>query len=154
MDKLLLKRIQGSIYKTQGIVCIQIGNKCTTKIVTSQSVFEMIVNTSYLLSSLMILYNVTVILDESVEQEWVKWMNEEHVPDVMATDCFVSNRMLKVLDSPNEGVTYCMQYIAENTEKYERYKTEFAPALQADALQKFENKFVAFRTLMEFVNTK
>jgi hypothetical protein len=109
---------------------------------------------AYFLSSLMILYNVTVILDESAEQDWVKWMNEVHVPEVMATNCFVSSRMLKVLDSPNEGVTYCMQYIAENTETYERYKTEFAPALQADALKKFENKFVAFRTLMEFVDIK
>ncbi len=102
----------------------------------------------------MILYNVTVILDESAEQDWVKWMNEVHVPEVMATNCFVSSRMLKVLDSPNEGVTYCMQYIAANSEIYERYKTEFAPALQADAIKKFENKFVAFRTLMEFVDIK
>lgn len=101
----------------------------------------------------MILYNVTVILDESAEQEWLKWMNEVHIPEVMATDCFVSNRMLKVLDSPNEGVTYCMQYIAESIENYERYTSHFAAALQADALQKFENKFVAFRTLMEFIET-
>jgi hypothetical protein len=34
---------------------------------------------------------------------------------------------------------------------YERYKEEFAPALQADALQKFSGKFVAFRTLLEVV---
>jgi hypothetical protein len=34
---------------------------------------------------------------------------------------------------------------------YERYKEEFAPGLQADALQKFSGKFVAFRTLLEVV---
>ena len=102
----------------------------------------------------MILYNVTIILEESAEQDWVKWMREEHIPEVMATACFVSNRMLKVIDSPNEGVTYCIQYIAENAAQYETYKTQFAPALQAATLAKFENKFVAFRSLMEFVDAE
>lgn len=100
----------------------------------------------------MILYNVTLILEENAEAEWLKWMKEEHIAEVMATQCFVSNRMLKVLDSPNEGVTYCMQYIADSPEKYEIYKNEFAPALQAKALAKFENRFVAYRTLMESVD--
>lgn len=100
----------------------------------------------------MILYNVTIILEADAEQEWLKWMKEEHVPEVMATNCFVSNRMLKVLDSPNEGVTYCMQYVAESKGAYEQYQSNFAPALQAAALQRFENKFVAFRSLMEYIN--
>ncbi len=100
----------------------------------------------------MILYNVTIILEADAEQEWLKWMKEEHVPEVMATNCFVSNRMLKVLDSPNEGVTYCMQYVAESKGAYEQYQSNFAPALQAAALKRFENKFVAFRSLMEYIN--
>lgn len=100
----------------------------------------------------MILYNVTLILEEAAEAEWLQWMKEEHIPEVMATNCFISNRMLKVLDSPNEGVTYCMQYIAENETAYETYKNQFGPALQAAALAKFENRFVAFRTLMAFVD--
>ena len=100
----------------------------------------------------MILYNVTIILEESAEQEWLAWMKDEHIPEVMATNCFVSNRMLKVLDSPNEGVTYCMQYIADTPVAYETYKNEHAPGLQAAAMSRFENRFVAFRTLMEFVD--
>lgn len=64
---------------------------------------------------------------------------------------FVSNRLLKVLDSPNEGVTYCTQYVAENQENYNQYQQAYAPALQADLNEKFKNRFVAYRTLMEFV---
>ena len=102
----------------------------------------------------MILYNVTVILEESSEKEWLKWMQEVHIPEVMATNCFTSNRILKVIDSPNEGATYCIQYIAENQAVYEKYKAQFAPALQAATLRKFENKFVAYRSLMEFVDAQ
>jgi len=99
----------------------------------------------------MLLYNVTLILEESAADEWLQWMQETHIPAVMATGKFVSNRLLKVVDSPNEGVTYCAQYVAENVNEYNDYQQNFAPALQADLQQKFENRFVAFRTLMEYI---
>ncbi|WP_122876646.1 DUF4286 family protein, partial [Pseudomonas viridiflava] len=70
----------------------------------------------------MLLYNVTLILEESAADEWLQWMQETHIPEVMATGMFVSNRLLKVLDSPNEGVTYCTQYVAESMENYDQYQ--------------------------------
>jgi len=100
----------------------------------------------------MLLYNVTLIIEDSAAEEWLQWMNEIHIPEVMATGKFVSNRLLKVLDSPNEGMTYCAQYVAETMEDYQDYQANFAPALQADLQAKFENRFVAFRTLMEFID--
>lgn len=99
----------------------------------------------------MILYNVTAILDEEIHEDWFTWMKEQHIPEVMDTGCFISSRMLKVLDSPNEGVTYCMQYIADTMEDYDRYLLNFAPSLRATYPEKFTNKFVIYRTLMEFV---
>ncbi|WP_113654464.1 DUF4286 family protein [Pedobacter namyangjuensis] len=99
----------------------------------------------------MLLYNVTLILEDSIANEWLTWMQKVHIPAVMATEKFVSYRLLKVLDSPNEGVTYCAQYVAETQSDYEDYKTNFAPALQQELQTKFDNKFVAFRTLMEFL---
>jgi len=100
----------------------------------------------------MVLYNVTLIIEDSAADEWLQWMREIHIPEVMLTEKFVSNRLLKVLDSPNEGVTYCVQYIAENEADYQAYQRDFAPALQAQLQSKFENRLVAFRTLMEFVD--
>lgn len=99
----------------------------------------------------MLLYNVTIIIEESAAEEWLQWMKEIHIPEVMATDKFVSNRLLKVMDSPNEGITFCSQYVVENEENYLDYQANYAPALQAKLQSKFENRFVAFRTVMEFV---
>ena len=99
----------------------------------------------------MFLYNVTLILEDSAAEEWLQWMQDVHIPEVMATGMFVSNRLLKVVDSPNEGVTYCAQYVAETLEQYNRYQEEFAPALQAELNERYKNRFVAYRSLMEFV---
>lgn len=100
----------------------------------------------------MLLYNVTVILEDSAAGEWLQWMQETHIPQVMATGKFVSNRLLKVLDSPNEGQTFCAQYVVEDLASYEAYKATHSTALQADMQARFENRFVAFRTLMQYVD--
>jgi len=100
----------------------------------------------------MLLYNVTLIIEDAVADAWLIWMNEEHIPQVMATGKFVSNRLLKVIDSPNEGVTFCAQYVAENMGEYLDYQENFAPDLQNELNEKFKEKFVAFRTLMEYVD--
>jgi hypothetical protein len=102
----------------------------------------------------MILYNVTIIIEESIHEPWLKWMQDVHIGQVMDTGCFASNRMLKVLDSPNEGITYCIQYVADSLEKYNEYKDKYAAQLQADFPPEFANKFVSFRTLMEFADAR
>ena len=99
----------------------------------------------------MFLYNVTLILEDAVAEEWLQWMQDVHIPQVMATGMFVSNRLLKVVDSPNEGVTYCSQYVVETLDLYNKYQETFAPALQAELNEKYKNRFVAYRSLMEFV---
>ena len=102
----------------------------------------------------MILYNVTVILEEEIHKDWLNWMQTSHIPDVMATNSFISNRLLKVLDSPNEGVTYCIQYIAESMNNYQEYQQKFAVKLQADVPKQFISKLVSFRTVMQFVDSQ
>lgn len=100
----------------------------------------------------MLLYNVTLILEDSAVEEWLVWMLNTHIPAVLNSGKFVSHRLLKVLDSPNEGTTYCVQYVAEDRAAYEDYQLHHAPALQADLQHKFENRYVAFRTLMEYID--
>jgi len=99
----------------------------------------------------MFLYNVTLILEDAAAEEWLQWMQDVHIPQVMATGLFVSNRLLKVVDSPNEGVTYCSQYVVETLANYNKYQETFAPALQAELNEKYKNRFVAYRSLMEFI---
>jgi hypothetical protein len=101
----------------------------------------------------MIIYNVTINIEDDVHDEWVKWMKETHIPQVMATGMFVDHTFSRLLDRQEDetGTTYVIQYLAETRELYDKYQAEFAPALQADMRKYFDGKFVAFRTLMEKV---
>src|SRR5690606_8891486 len=100
----------------------------------------------------MILYNVTVSLtDNTIEAKWVEWMQQEHLPDVMQTGLFTDCRFLKVLNEVDSGHTYSVQYTCQSMEDYNAYKSEHAERLQADTNLRFGGKFVAFRTLLEYV---
>lgn len=101
----------------------------------------------------MILYNVTINVEQSVEPEWLRWMQTEHVLDVLNTKMFTTARIFRLLDvEQSEGTTtYAVQYFAENRAAYERYQQEFAPRLQQESQQRYGTKTVSFRTLMEEV---
>lgn len=100
----------------------------------------------------MFIYNVTVNISADIHDEWLKWMKETHVPDVMKTGCFTGSRILKVLYVEDEGHTYSVQYNFSQLSDIEKYQKEFAPALQADYKRKFEGKYAAFRTLLRLVD--
>lgn len=100
----------------------------------------------------MILYNVTVNIDQQIEKEWLKWMKEIHIPEVMATKMFVENKVFKILVDEEQGTSYSFQYFANSMAEIEQYQTEFAPRLQQDHAVKYKDRFVAFHTLMESVD--
>jgi len=99
----------------------------------------------------MIIFNDTVIVEESVHQEWLKWMQEVYIPEVMATGNFKSYQVLNVIDSPNEGVTYCIQYNAETLTDFNQFYTKHLHRLQALHNNEFKDHFVIFNTLMQTV---
>lgn len=98
----------------------------------------------------MIVYSVTVTVDQEIEQEWAQWMREHHIPEVMATGCFISAQFHRLLDPPSEkGVaTFNTQYVVEGLHQYKRYQDHFAPALQKSHNERYQGRFVAFRTLL------
>jgi hypothetical protein len=99
----------------------------------------------------MILYNVTVNIEDSIHDEWLSWMKSKHIPDVVATGCFSSGTIFRLLVEEEQGTSYSVQYRAPNKAAIDRYLKDFAPALQKEHKDKYEGKFVAFRILLEEV---
>ncbi len=98
----------------------------------------------------MILYNVTVKVNAEIQDEWLQWMKEIHIPDVMRTGFFTEYKLCRILErDESDGVTYAIQYLCNSLADYETYRLKFAPALQREYSEKFKDRFVAFRTVME-----
>ncbi|MDQ3046776.1 MAG: DUF4286 family protein [Bacteroidota bacterium] len=99
----------------------------------------------------MIIYNVTVNIENDVREEWLQWMRELHIPEVMATGYFLEHKICKVLVDEEQGTTYSIQYTCKNMQDYQEYQTKHAPQLQKEVKDKYGDKFVAFRTLLEVI---
>jgi hypothetical protein len=101
----------------------------------------------------MFIYNVTIKLDGSIHESWVQWMSEVHIPEIMNTGCFEKFQFAKLLDiDDSEGPTYAVQYYAISKAQYNRYIDLYAGQMRKASTDKWGNRFIAFRTLMEVVN--
>ena len=101
----------------------------------------------------MIIYNVTNKLDRSIVPAWLTWMKEEHIPEIVATGCFISGSILRLMEvDETEGPTYAVQYKAESKEMYNQYIEEFSDDMRKKVMDKWGNKFIAFRSVMEVVH--
>ena len=101
----------------------------------------------------MLIYNVTTNIDESVHDEWLLWMQETHVPEVLATRKFLNAKITKVLvEEDMGGITYSVQFTTLNRETLEKYYSEDATRLREDALKRFPNQSVSFRTELEIIS--
>ncbi|RDY60148.1 DUF4286 family protein [Flagellimonas nanhaiensis] len=101
----------------------------------------------------MLIYNVTINIDESVHDQWLSWMRDKHVPDMLATGKFSHAKMVKVLvEEDMGGITYSVQYTTKDRKTLDSYYKEDADRLRSDAQKLFANKFVAFRTELEVIS--
>ena len=100
----------------------------------------------------MIIYNVTINIENSIHDEWLVWI-KQHIPKVLATGLFLKATFTKVLvEESIEGLTYSIQYLAHSKEALESYHKLHAAEIQAEGLQKFGDKMLAFRTELEWID--
>ena len=100
----------------------------------------------------MIIYNVTINVDQSIHEDWLVWI-KEHIPQVLATGKFTEAKLTKVLvNEEMGGVTYSVQYRAKSREALESYYIQDADRLRNEGLIKFADKMLAFRTELEIID--
>lgn len=101
----------------------------------------------------MIIYNISIKITTAIETDWVKWQQQEHIPEIMASGQFSEYKFCKLLEQEvDDSATYIVQFVAESNEKYQHYIKHFAPLLRRKALDKWGDQFIAFRSVMEAVS--
>lgn len=101
----------------------------------------------------MIIYNVTTKVDKAIQDEWLNWLKEEHITDILNTGCFTKANILRLLETDDtEGPTYAIQYHAESKALYNIYIEKYAVIMRQKSIDKWGGQFIAFRSVMQVVN--
>jgi len=101
----------------------------------------------------MIVYNVSIKVDPQIQQEWIDWQKNVHIPEIMSTGLFTDYKFFRLLEQDEaDGITYVIQYFTSSMNHYKKYNDEFAALLNEKAFARWNNQFVAFHSVMKVVN--
>ncbi len=100
----------------------------------------------------MLIYNVTIKVETAIADEWLQWMKDEHIPELLQIGLFTDAKLYHLLEQDEqEGITCVAQYFCQNIEDYNAYISLYAQKMREKGLNRFGSRFIAFRTLMEEV---
>lgn len=99
----------------------------------------------------MLLYNITIIIEEKEAQHWKEWMTKTHIPQLITNTKFESHKFYEILDSPNEGLSYSIQLLADNESQLAHFRDNFEQDFIAQMYANYPNKLLAFSTLMKHI---
>ena len=103
----------------------------------------------------MILYNVTIKPNAEIATEWLQWMREEHLPELLQTGLFTEARLCRLEDAETaDGDTFATQYLCASRADYDSYIANWAPQMRTKIEARFGGRFVAFRSVLEVLEVQ
>ena len=69
----------------------------------------------------------------------------------MQTGFFSEAKINKVLSSNDDGNTYAIAYSCESMKKLHEYQLKFSDELQKKHIERYGEKVVSFRTILELI---
>ena len=101
----------------------------------------------------MIIYNITTKVHNSIAADWMQWLKNIHAKEVMESDCFKEYKIVKLLEiDETDGPTFAVQFFAESKGLYNRYIEKFAGEMRKRSFEKWGDKFISIRTVMQIVD--
>ena len=98
----------------------------------------------------MILYNITYNIDKELDQEWVYWLRDYYLPEVMGSGNFIQYKVYRMLKTEDDGsINYAIQFFSESIESLNDFLVSRAPAISQQLMDKFRHHHVAFMTVLQ-----
>ena len=99
----------------------------------------------------MFVYNITFNVEPPIESEWLEWMKNEHILDILGTQHFTEYRILRLINEHPDasGTTYAVQFTATNIDHVQQYLANQGTILQNELRAKFGEKVLSFTSLLE-----
>lgn len=98
----------------------------------------------------MYIYNVTTNIEAEIEQDWLDYMKNTHVPAMIGTGCFTGAKLSRVMvQEEMGGKTYSIQYSVSDKETFKGYYVVYAADMNTRVEKKFSGNYVQFQTELE-----
>lgn len=97
-----------------------------------------------------VLYMVWVRVDKLIEDDWGRWMDEVHIPNLVNADGFVAGHKYMVQhDAAGITYNYVTIYEIESMEAFESYKySDYADKMRQEVSDRFGDQVMSARTVL------
>lgn len=100
----------------------------------------------------MLIYNTTYQVENDDARNFVIWLHEVYMPQVEENGLLKDPRLTRILShKEEESECFSLQWEVEDTRTLHQWHTAQGAALNAEMLQVFKEKVLAFSTLMEVI---
>jgi hypothetical protein len=99
----------------------------------------------------MIIYNVTVSVEDDIKDAWLEWMRATHIPELMSLGFFLKAQINRIIIQDDSDNTFAITYTCSSMKELHQYQINFSSELQKKHSERFGEKAVSFRTLMEVI---
>lgn len=95
----------------------------------------------------MIIYNVTMNIDESIHEKWMDWMKNSFIKQMVETEHFTAARLVKVLiNEEMGGLTYSVQFETPSKATLDNFYSKDHDRLLGEGQKLFGDKMLIFAT--------
>ena len=97
----------------------------------------------------MIIYKVIIHIEKEIEKDWLSWMKQEHIPEIMSLNIFMKSKIFQVLNPKKRDLkSYCIEYHCTSINDYNKYKKNYAKVIQKKHSEKYKGLFNAERLII------
>lgn len=94
----------------------------------------------------MYLYNISIIVEENHHDLLISWLKKEWIPSLD-----VDAKFLKMLNTPHEGHTYCVQMIVNSEDEIAQFQQSKMSDLQYHINLNHKEKAFLFDSIMQYL---
>ena len=101
----------------------------------------------------MIVYKVIIQIEKKIEKDWLNWMRDVHIPEIMDLNIFYKSQLFNIINNKEkEFSSFCIEYCCHSEQEYNIYKKKYSKNLQIKHIEKFKGKFKGERLILSLNN--
>ncbi len=101
----------------------------------------------------MLILNTTFLVSDEIQNQWLEWVREQHIPFMLNTKYFIKPQIAKIISNDaTDGTSYSVQFQINNRETLEKWQREFAGKFEQNCYKIFGNEALFFSTILEIVD--
>lgn len=104
----------------------------------------------------MIIYSVTVSIERPQAAEWLLWMEQDYLPEALASGYIQSYRMNQLMEpiyEPNT-ITYNVQYEMQGLSEMDAFRRLVEPTLEGYHQARFGEQSLAVRSVLKTLSSQ